>query len=153
MMELDKIDRKILKLLQIDSQTTVKDIANRVGLSTTPVFERIKRLEKKGFIKKYVAIVDKEKLNKGLTVFSTIVLKDHSRIAFRKFEADVSKFEEVLECYIIAGNADYLLKIVVGNMKEYNDFATYKIGGLENVSRSVSSFVMAEVKDTNVIPV
>jgi len=131
----------------------VKDLSQRTGLSTTPVFERIKRLEKSGYIKKYVAIADREKLEKGLMVFCTIVLKDHSKAAFKKFESDLSKFDEVIECFKIAGSTDYLLKIVVKSMSEYNEFATLKLAALDTVGRTVSSFVMGEVKNTTVIPV
>ena len=152
-MDLDKIDKQILRFLQIDSQITVKDISMRVGLSTTPVFERIKRLEKNGYIKKYVAIVDREKVDRGLTVFSTVVLRDHTKAAFKKFEVEIGKWDEVIDCFNIAGLADYVLKIVVNNMKEYNEFISVKIGGLEIVGRSVSYFVMNEVKNTTAIPV
>ncbi len=151
-MELDKIDKQILHLLQNDSQITVKDIAIRTGLSTTPVFERIKRLEKKGIIKKYVALVDREKLGRGLTIFCIIVLKDSSKSTFKKFEADITKIEEVVECYKIAGNIDYLLKVVAKDIQEYNDVINIKIVSSDTVSNTVSNFVMAEFKNTTVIP-
>ncbi len=150
-MSLDKTDKYILKLLQNNSQVTVKEISLQTGLSTTPVFERIKRLEKNGFIKKYVAILDREKIDKGLMVFCSIVLKDHSKEAFKKFEIEVEKLPEIVECFKIAGNTDYLLKIIVKNMKEYNEFTSVKLGHLDAIGRRESSFVMSEVKNTTEI--
>ncbi|HRG39606.1 MAG TPA: Lrp/AsnC family transcriptional regulator, partial [Bacteroidia bacterium] len=108
-MVLDKTDKYILKLLQDNSQVTVKEISIQTGLSTTPVFERIKRLEKNGFIKKYVAILDREKVDKGLMAFCSVVLKDHSKEAFKRFETEISKLPEIVECFKIAGSTDYLL--------------------------------------------
>ena len=152
-MELDKIDKQILQLLQNDSQITVKDIAMRTGLSTTPVFARIKQLEKKGIIKKYVALVDRGKLDRGLTIFCIIVLNDGSKSTYKKFETDIAKIEEVIECYKIAGNIDYLLKIVAKNIQEYNDIINLKIVSLDTVRNTVTNFVMAEFKNTTVIPI
>ena len=150
-MTLDKTDKYILKLLQDNSQVTVKEISIQTGLSTTPVFERIKRLEKNGFIKKYVAILDREKIDKGLMPFCSIVLKDHSKEAFKRFETDIARLPEIVECFKIAGSTDYLLKIIVKNMKEYNEFTSTKLGQLDAVGRRESSFVMGEVKNTTEI--
>ncbi len=150
-MGLDKTDKFILKMLQNNSQVTVKEISQQTGLSTTPVFERIKRHEKSGLIKKYVAILDREKIDKGLMVFCSVVLKDHSKEAFNKFEAEVGKLPEIVECFKIAGNTDYLLKIIVKNMKEYNEFTSIKLGQVDAVGRRESSFVMSEVKNTTEI--
>ena len=153
MTDLDKIDIQILKLLQNNSNLTTKDLANKVNLSTTPVFERIKRLEKNGYIKKYVAVLDAEQLDKGLTVFCNITLKQHTREIGNKFVKDIIAIKEVTECYNVSGDYDFLLKVMVKDMKHYQDFVLNQLGGIKNIGSVHSTFVMGEIKNTHSVPI
>jgi len=145
MEKLDKLDKQILKQLQKDCMLNTKQIADKVGLSITPTYERIKRMEKNGVIDKYVAILNKQKIGKPLLVFCNVSLQLHSKPLLKKFEQTVTKFDEVLECFHTAGTFDYLLKVVAGDMNQYQDFITNKLAALENISHVQSSFVMTEV--------
>tara|TARA_R110000822_G_scaffold41272_8_gene112175 strand:+ start:11300 stop:11761 length:462 start_codon:yes stop_codon:yes gene_type:complete len=151
--DLDKIDLQILKLLQNNSNLTTKDLANKVNLSTTPVFERIKRLEKNGYIKKYVAVLDAEKLDKGLTVFCNITLKQHTREIGNKFVKDIVAIKEVTECYNVSGDYDFLLKVMVKDMKHYQDFVLNHLGSIKNIGSAHSTFVMGDIKNTYSVPI
>jgi Lrp/AsnC family leucine-responsive transcriptional regulator len=152
MTDLDKIDIQILKLLQSNSNLTTKDLANKVNLSTTPVFERVKRLEKNGYIKKYVAVLDAMKLDKGLTVFCNITLKQHTREIGNKFVKDILAIKEVTECYNVSGDYDFLLKVMVRDMKHYQDFVLNHLGEIKNIGSAHSTFVMGEIKNTYSVP-
>ncbi|GBF19096.1 leucine-responsive regulatory protein [Arenibacter sp. NBRC 103722] len=151
--DLDKIDLQILKLLQNNSNLTTKDLANKVNLSTTPVFERVKRLEKNGYIKKYVAVLDAEKLDKGLTVFCNITLKQHTREIGNKFVKDIVAIKEVTECYNVSGDYDFLLKVMVKDMKHYQDFVLNHLGSIKNIGSAHSTFVMGDIKNTYSVPI
>ena len=153
MSDLDNIDIQILKLLQNNSNLTTKDLANKVNLSTTPVFERIKRLEKNGYIKKYVAVLDAEKLDKGLTVFCNITLKQHTREIGNKFVKDIVAIKEVTECYNVSGDYDFLLKVMVKDMKHYQDFVLNHLGSIKNIGSAHSIFVMGDIKNTYSVPI
>ncbi|MDO6602218.1 Lrp/AsnC family transcriptional regulator [Arenibacter palladensis] len=153
MSDLDNIDIQILKLLQNNSNLTTKDLANKVNLSTTPVFERIKRLEKNGYIKKYVAVLDAEKLDKGLTVFCNITLKQHTREIGNKFVKDIVAIKEVTECYNVSGDYDFLLKVMVKDMKHYQDFVLNHLGSIKNIGSAHSTFVMGDIKNTYSVPI
>ncbi len=152
MTNLDKIDIQILKLLQSNSNLTTKELANRVNLSTTPVFERVKRLENKGYIKKYVAVLDPEKMDKGLTVFCNITLKQHTRDIGHQFVKDIAGIKEVTECYNVSGDYDFLLKVMVKDMKHYQDFVLNHLGSMRNIGSAHSTFVMGEIKNTHAVP-
>ncbi|OBQ56657.1 Lrp/AsnC family transcriptional regulator [Tamlana sp. s12] len=152
-MMLDDIDIRILKLLQTNSSLTTKDLAAKVNLSTTPVFERVKRLEKNGYIKNYIAVLDAEKLNKGLMVFCNVTLKEHTREIGNQFVKDILLLKEVVECYNISGDYDFLLKIVVSDMKEYQNFVLDHLGGIKNIGSAHSTFVMGEIKNTYAVPI
>jgi DNA-binding Lrp family transcriptional regulator len=144
---LDKTDRQILKLLQNDCMMNTKQIADKVGLTITPVHERIKRMEKVGVIEKYVAILNKAKVGRSLTVFCNVSLQLHSRPQLKKFEQSIVKFDEVMECYHTAGTFDYLLKVITEDMNAYQLFLTNKLAALENISNVQSSFVMTEIRN------
>lgn len=150
---LDEIDIRILKLLQSNSNLTTKDLAAKVNLSTTPVFERVKRLEKTGYIKNYIAVLDAEKLNKGLVVFCNVTLKEHTREIGNQFVKDILLLKEVVECYNISGDYDFLLKILVSDMKEYQNFVLDHLGGIKNIGSAHSTFVMGEIKNTHTVPI
>ncbi len=149
---LDDIDFKILSLLQTDAKLTNKQIAAKVHLSPTPIFERIKRLEKNGFIKKYMAIVDAEKLGRSLIVFCNVNLKEHTKEIGNKFVKDITSLKEVTECYNISGDYDFLMKVIVRDMKHYQDFVINKLGLIENIGSAHSTFVMGEIKHTYGVP-
>lgn len=152
MENLDETDIGILKLLQEDSNITTKDLAKKVHLSSTPVFERIKRLEKTGYIKKYVAILDAEKLDKSLTVFCNITLKQHTKEIGNQFVQDIKSIDEVTECYNVSGDFDFLLKVLVKDMKHYQDFVLNHLGSIENIGSAHSTFVMGEIKHSYAVP-
>ena len=142
-MKLDATDIKILEILQQDGRITTKALADQLNLTTTPVFERVKRLEKDGVIKKYVALVDNRKLDLSLTAFISISLTKHSRTYLEKFVTEVNQYPEVMECYHIAGNFDFLLKKVVKNMEKYESFILTKLSTIANLGQVQSSFVLS----------
>ena len=148
MEELDKIDRQLLKLLGENSNVTVKDLALKVNLSATPVFERIKRLESSGYIRKYIALLSAEKLNYGLIIFCNIKLKQHERSIGHDFVSDIMQLSEVVECYNISGDYDFLLKVYARDMKHYQDFVFNKLGSVKSIGSTHSTFVMCENKNT-----
>lgn len=143
---LDGQDKHILMLLQEDAHQTHKEIAKKLGLSLTATYERIKRLEKFKVIKKYIALVDREKVGKGLLVLCQISLKEQSHDKLKGFERSILKLPEVIECYYVAGNYDFLLKIVSENMASYQNFVITKLSTLPNVANVQSTFIMSELK-------
>jgi len=145
---LDKVDKQLLKLLGENSNVTVKDLATAVKLSATPVFERVKRLETNGYIKKYVALLDAEKLNYGLIIFCNIKLKQHDKGIGNDFVNDIMQLTEVVECYNISGDFDFLLKVYARDMKHYQDFVFNKLGSVKSIGSTHSTFVMCENKNT-----
>jgi len=151
--KLDAIDRQIIMLLQPDARLKTKEIAHQVGLTVTPTYDHIKRLEKDGYIDKYVALVNKHKVCKTLVAFCNVSLEKHSKPYLDNFESEIIKVPEVIECYHIAGGFDYLLKLVVSDMTSYQQFLTNKLAVIENVANVQSSFVMTEIKSGTIIPV
>ena len=146
MNQLDKLDFEILNILQRDSTISAKDIAQKIGLSTTPTYERIKRMEQDNIITKYVALVDREKIGLSLLVYCNIVLKEQSKKALMSFENTVLKMPEVLELISISGSYDYMLKIVAKDISAYNDFVVNVISNIPNIGQYHSSIVLKEVK-------
>jgi Lrp/AsnC family leucine-responsive transcriptional regulator len=138
-----------LKLLGEDSKLTMKALATKVNLSPSPVFERVKRLETHGFIKKYIALIDAEKLNYGLIVFCNIKLKHHDKSIGHQFVTDIMKLKEVVECYNISGDFDFLLKVYAKDMKHYQDFVFNKLGSVKSIGSTHSTFVMCENKNSH----
>jgi Lrp/AsnC family leucine-responsive transcriptional regulator len=151
-MKLDHYDRKILDMLQADARTTTKEIAAALKLTVTPTYERIKRLEKSGYILQYVALVDNHKVGKQLTVLASINLKEHSREYLDRFVAQITPLPEVMECYYVAGSFDYILKVMVNDMAAYQNFLVNKLAPIENIGHVQSHFVMTEVKHSTAIP-
>lgn len=145
---LDDTDIRLLKLLGTDSKVTMKELAAKVNLSPSPVFERVKRLEANGYIKKYIALLDAEKLNFGLIVFCNIKLKQHDKSIGRSFVADIMRLDEVVECYNISGDYDFLLKVYARDMKHYQDFVFNKLGSVKSIGSTHSTFVMSENKNS-----
>lgn len=152
MENLDLTDLALLKLLQENSNYTTKEIAARVNLSPTPVYERLRKLEKEGFIKKYVALLDADKLGKELIVFCNITLKQHTKEIGNKFVTDIIALQEVTECYNISGDYDFMLKVLVKNMKDYQDFVINSLGSVENIGSAHSTFVIGTIKQTYMVP-
>lgn len=148
MYTLDDTDYQILRTLQKNAKLTTKELADAVHLTPTPVFERQKRLERNGYIKKYVAILNAEQLGKGLLVFCKVKLKQINREIADDFERRIRHIPEVTECYNTSGTYDYLLKIRATDMKEYQQFVLNKLGVLESLASLESVFVMSEVKHT-----
>jgi Lrp/AsnC family transcriptional regulator, leucine-responsive regulatory protein len=147
MKELDEIDIQILQLLQHDAHLTIKELADKLGKTATPIFERKKRLEEEGYIQKYVAVIDRHKINKSLVAYTNVQLKEHSHPMLKSFEKLIVKFDEVMECQHMTGLYDYLLKVVVANMDEYQEFIVGKLSKLPNIGTVQSSFVMTELKN------
>ncbi|MCQ2136458.1 MAG: Lrp/AsnC family transcriptional regulator [Bacteroidales bacterium] len=146
---LDSTDIKILRYLQEDAKLTTKQLAAKVNLSTTPVFERLKRLESEGYIKKYVAVLDAEKLNLGFMVLCSVKLKKMSKKIADDFELVIRDIPQVTACYNISGDFDYLLQIHAPDMKYYNDLVINTLGTIESIGYINSIFVMKEIKQTH----
>lgn len=146
MENLDNTDLQILKQLQANSTISIKDLAAKLFLTTTPVYERIKRLEREGYITKYVALLNKEKLNRSMIVFCNVRLKEHAKNVGTNFVKDIVALPEIIECYNIAGDYDFMLKILVADMASYQDFVMNKLSTIENIGNTQSVFVMGEIK-------
>lgn len=146
MYRLDSIDSEILELLSKNGKLGNKEIAAKIGLSTTPTFERIRRLERKGIIKGYVAVLDKTKIGKGLKVFCQVSLKSHNSEIIEGFEKEVVHLTEVSACYHIAGDFDYSLFIEVTDMEEYQIFLKQKLANIPNIANVQTAFVMSTLK-------
>jgi DNA-binding Lrp family transcriptional regulator len=149
--KLDSIDLKILDLLQEDGRVTMKKMSELLDLSTTPVFERIKKLEKGGYIKKYLTLLNHRKLNLKQVVFIQLSLKEHSRSFIEKFANEVKTFPEVVECYRITGNFDFLIKVLVSDIESYENFILTKLSLLSNLGNVQSHIALSEIKNTTKI--
>ena len=150
---LDGIDIMILRELQKDAKLTTKELAAKVNLSASPVFERQKRLEREGYIKRYVAVVDPIRTGNGIMVLCNVRLKHHSKEFSRQFTSVISEIDEVVECFNTSGDYDYQLKIYARNMHDYQDFVLGTLGDLDCIGSLHSLFVIGEVKNTLCIPV
>lgn len=149
--QLDKIDIQIMKMLQKDSNRTTKSIAAQLDMSTSPIFERIKKLEKEGYIKKYVAVLDNKKIGLKLTVFIGITLQGHTRSYLEKFVKEINNFPEVVECHRVSGNFDYLLKLIVEDIEAYETFIITKLTLLPYLGNVQSLITLSTGKETNEI--
>ena len=148
---LDQKDVAILKLLQYNARVTIKEISDKVNLSTTPVYERIKWMEEAGVIRQYATLVDPAKVNKHLMVIVYVSLKQHNKAAGSKFVKAINEMNEVLECYSISGEFDFMLKVLVEDMNVYYDFHVNRLSEIENIGNVQSVFVMGVVKETHVL--
>lgn len=147
-MTLDTTDKKLLKLLQEDSKRTTKELSLKLDLSVTAVYERIKKLEREKIIEKYVVLLDRNKIQKGFVVFCHLKLMQHTKELISQFEKEVIKLTEVLECFHVSGDYDYILKICVENMEEYREFMVTKLTTLQHIGSTHSTFMIGEVKNT-----
>ena len=150
---LDKTDILILRELQKDAKLTTKELAAKVNLSPSPVFERQKRLEREGYIRKYVAVVDPIKTGSGIMVLCNVSLKHHSKEFSRQFTSVTAEIDEVVECFNTSGDYDYQLKIYARNMQDYQNFILGTLGDLDCIGSLHSIFVIGEVKNTYCVPV
>jgi Lrp/AsnC family leucine-responsive transcriptional regulator len=145
---MDSIDKKLLALLQQDTKKTTKELSVKLNLSVTAVYERIKKLEREGIIDQYVALLNRNKINKGFVVFCHIKLIQHSKEFLTTFEHQVIKLEEILECFHVSGDYDYILKICVKDMEAYREFMVTKLTSLQHIGSTHSTFMIGEVKNT-----
>ncbi|BDB53717.1 AsnC family transcriptional regulator [Flavobacterium ammoniigenes] len=144
---MDAIDKRILMVLQEDAKANIKMIAEKSGLSVSPTFARIKKLEQLGYIKKYVALLDEVKIGKSIQVFCQVTLSIHSKEVIDNFKKKIAKLSDVMGCYHVSGNYDFLLKIAVKDMNEYQRFAVEKLSVIEGISNVQSTFVLEEIKN------
>jgi DNA-binding Lrp family transcriptional regulator len=152
MPDLDLVDHQILKLLQKDAKLNINEIAQELHLTKTPIYERIKRLERSGVISKYVALVDRKKFTPSIIVFLTGSLNVSKFEQTQEFYDAVMDIDEVLECYLLGGDKDFFLKVIAKNLDSYHDFYSDKIASIPFVGEIRSSFVLKEIKHTTTIP-
>ncbi|MFQ3351801.1 MAG: Lrp/AsnC family leucine-responsive transcriptional regulator [Candidatus Marivariicella framensis] len=145
---MDKIDKAILYQLQRNSKLNTKEIANRVGLSITPTYERIKKFEKQGVIKSYVALLDLDKVGKQVIAFCQISLAIHSIKKLNNFRNNISNLPEVMECYQVTGDYDYIIKITVNTISDLHNFINKKLASIEGISKIRSSVSVDIIKET-----
>ncbi len=150
-MKLDSTDKKLLHYLQLDCKQTNKELSSKLNLSVTAVYERIKKLEREGIITKYVSVLNKEKVGLGFVVFCQIKLIQHSKEYLTKFELEVAKLEEVMECFHVSGEYDYLLKVLVKDMEHFRSFMVTKLTNIQHIGSTQSSFTISEVKSSTAI--
>lgn len=148
MEKLDNIDLKILRILQKDSKKTTKEVAEILNLTASPVYERIKRLEKKGYIKKYVALLDKKLISRPVTAICMVSLRYHNEGFIEKFEQQIRAISEVQECFHMAGKVDFFLKINLQSLDAYHEFVRLKLSKIENIGVLESYFVLKEMFHT-----
>lgn len=151
--ELDHIDIKILQTLQKNSNLTVKELASCINLSTTPTFERQKRLEREGYIERYMAVINAEKLGNRVIALCNIRLKQHTQALIQEFMNAVQTIEEITECYNTSGDYDFLIKIYAKDMKAYQQFMLNTLGTITCIGSLHSNFIIAEIKNTHGIPI
>ncbi|MEJ5262741.1 MAG: Lrp/AsnC family transcriptional regulator [Ignavibacterium sp.] len=145
-MKIDSIDKQILTILQQDARITNVELAGKIGISPPAMLERVKRLEKNGIIKRYVAIVDPMKVSKGIFALVSVSLSAHQLSSIDQFTRQIKKLDEVLECYHVAGEEDFILKIAVSSIEEYEKFILSKLTKINGVSKVNTKFVLSTVK-------
>ena len=150
---LDETDRKILRILQRNSDLTVKELATKLHLSTSPTFERQKRLERDGYIERYMAVLNPRKVGNGIMVLCNIRLKQHSQELIQEFMDVVQNLEEITECYNTSGDYDFLIKVYAHDMKSYQQFMLNTLGTINCIGSLHSIFVIDETKNTHGVPI
>mgnify|MGYP000984309413 FL=1 len=150
---LDETDRKILRILQRNSDLTVKELAAKLHLSTSPTFERQKRLERDGYIERYMAVVNPHKVGNGIMVLCNIRLKQHSQELIQEFMDVVQNLEEITECYNTSGDYDFLIKVYAHDMKSYQQFMLNTLGTINCIGSLHSIFIIDETKNTHGVPI
>ena len=152
MIKLDAVDKRLLGLLQNNSNINVKEISADLKLTKTPIYERIRRYEKVGLVKKYVAVLDVSKIENLMVVFCSVSLESQKLEGIEEFNQAVEEIPEVIECYLMGGANDFLLKVVVKDLPAYHKFSSGKLAALPNVAQIKSTFVLNEVKRSTVVP-
>ena len=152
MQNIDAIDQEILGYLQQDAKINIKELADKLKMTKTPVYERIKRLEKDGYISGYVALLDKKKLKLPLIVFCEVSLVSQQSEVIDTFSNAIKDIPEIVECYLLGGVFDYLIKVVVADLDSYYTFASRYLASLPNVSKIQSLFVLNEIKYSTALP-
>lgn len=150
---LDETDIKLLRILQHDATLSNKELAFRLHKSIAAIHERVKKLKQQGYIKKTVAILDRQKINMGLISFSQVFLKAHTAEVLNEFEKEVTKFPEVMECYQMAGSYDFMLRIATKDMQAYHEFLRYRLAVLPHVNTVQTYFVLSETKSETAYPI
>jgi Lrp/AsnC family leucine-responsive transcriptional regulator len=150
---LDRIDYKILNILQKNCRVSNVDLANQVNLSPTPCLERVKRLEQSGYISKYVAHLNPKKLKANLTAYIQVSLESSTTYSLQQFNQQIKQLNEVIECSMVAGGFDYIIKIRVEDMDAYRDFLGGKFAAIKGISQTYTYVVMEEVKSTHIVPI
>lgn len=145
---MDAIDKKLLAILQEDTKKTTKELSLILNLSVTAVYERIKKLEREGVIRNYVALLDRNKIEKAFVVFCHVKLIQHTKDVIHTFESEVVRLNEVSECFHVSGDYDYILKVNVKDMDAYREFMVTKLTGLQHIGSTHSSFMIGEVKNS-----
>jgi len=151
MKQLDKTDQRILELLQQDGRMTVRELSDQLSLSSTPVFERVKKLERAGIIDHYAAILNTDMLGIKLKAFAHISLKDHSKELVEAFVSQITAFPEVLECHYVTGDSDFIIVILVEDMETYKEFVLEKLFDVPNIGKLESYFSLSVRKKTHQI--
>lgn len=152
-MHLDSTDKKLINLLQNDSKQTTKKLSLQLNLSVTAIYERIKKLENQNVIEKYVAIINKNKIEKSFLVFCHVKLVQHAKEYVTTFEREILKLHEVSECFHVSGDYDYILKIYVKDMEQYREFMVTKLTAIKYIGSTHSTFAIEQVKNTTAINV
>jgi len=152
-MELDEIDKRILRVLQEDGRVSNQELAQRVGLSPSPCLRRLRILEAEGVISRYVAMVDQTRIGLQVSVFVSVKLERQREAALDRFDREIRQYPEVLECYLMTGPRDYLLRVVAEDLAAYERFLKEKLTRMEGVSSIESSFALNQVKYTNSLPI
>ncbi|MGE4347847.1 MAG: Lrp/AsnC family transcriptional regulator [Flavobacteriaceae bacterium] len=150
-MTLDSIDKKLLGYLQQNSKQTTKELSVKLNLSVTAVYERVKKLERQKIIRQHTILLDKNKIGKGFTVFCHIKLKQHTKENIIDFEKEITLLNEVLECFHVSGDYDYIIKVCVSDMDEFREFMVTKFTVISSIGSTQSSFSISEVKNTTQI--
>ena len=153
MSEIDDIDRKIIAALQADGKVTVNELAEKVGLSASPCARRVRMLEQAGVIKGYAAIIDQKKVGLPISAFASIELERQREDALERFSKAVARWPEVVDCYLMTGQRDYLLRIVVRDLEAYEHFLNDKLTRLDGVASIETSFALKQVKRSEVLPI
>jgi Lrp/AsnC family leucine-responsive transcriptional regulator len=151
--DLDALDRKILALLQEDGRISLADLASKVGLSPSPCLRRIRMMERSGVIARYVAVLDQRRIGLPVSVFVSLKLADQAEQSLDRFAKAIARWPEVLECYLMTGPRDYLLRVVVADVAAYQEFIKQKLTRLDGIASIESSFALEQVKYTNVLPI
>jgi len=153
MFKLNVTDRKILEILQTDARITNVELASKVGISPPAMLERVKRLENSGVIEKYVALVNPQKVGRETFAMISVSLVQHQLPTINQFVKEINKLEEVLECFHVTGKEDFLLKVVVKNIPDYEKFILEKLTKIKGVSRVNTTFILSTFKQSTKIPI